>query len=61
MDFSGNIWITAGCFLIGMLIGGLVLVGTVKSARSQMQDLWDEEEVDEDESKENEDSFDEVK
>lgn len=43
MYLCANVWITVGGFLVGVLIGGLILAGTVKSARSQMKNPWDEE------------------
>ena len=50
MQFTINsFWLQAGGFLIGVFIGTLILLATVKNAKSRLKDPW--EEMDEEDAK----------
>lgn len=42
-----SMWFRIGGFLIGAVLGSLILLGTIRSAKSAMGNPWDEDEEEE--------------
>lgn len=42
LGISTEIWINLGCFVIGLLFGGLILFISTRKVRKNLKDPWEE-------------------